>query len=52
MISLMENKVVVKCLERDVKLIKDVSNQAVKTFQDLVKKDLNKPDFKVEVEID
>jgi len=52
MISLMENKVIVKCLERDVKLIKDVSNQAVKTFQDLVKKDLNKPDFKVEVEID
>ena len=52
MISLMENKVVVKCLERDVKLIKEVSAQAVKTFQELVKKDLNKSDFKVEVEVD
>ena len=33
-------------------MVKEVSNQAVKTFQELIKKDLNMNDFKVEVSVD
>jgi hypothetical protein len=37
MISLMERKVIVKCLEKDVELVKSVGEESVALFKELMK---------------
>lgn len=50
-VKLMEHEVVIKCLERDVKLIESVISDAKKEFQALIKKELEYS-FRLEVKVD
>ena len=47
----MEHEVVIKCLQRDVKLVEDVIGHAKREFQTIIKNELGY-DFRLEISVD
>eukprot|EP01016_Furgasonia_blochmanni_P030604 TRINITY_DN3178_c0_g4_i1.p2 TRINITY_DN3178_c0_g4~~TRINITY_DN3178_c0_g4_i1.p2 ORF type:complete len:310 (-),score=107.32 TRINITY_DN3178_c0_g4_i1:802-1731(-) len=52
LIKLMEEKIIVRCLERDIGLVKDVVDSARQEFLGLVSKELGDNDFPLEISVD
>ncbi|CAK59852.1 unnamed protein product (macronuclear) [Paramecium tetraurelia] len=52
LIKLFEHEVVVRCLQRDIRHVRNVIEDAISEFQDILRKELNGLEFEVKIDID